>query len=82
MLVTTLLHYNIQLALLHRSPGVPMQSLINVFMYMLNHIDISLPTIIMGDFNEDICDTSLLVTCMSKDNNHQIVMTLLQIEEL
>ena len=47
---------NVQLALLDRSPSVSVQHLINTLIYMLNNIDPSLPTIVMGDFNEDLCE--------------------------
>ena len=54
---TTLLPDNtqIQVALLYRSPNIPLQALTNLLLTLLNHVSMSsLPCVILGDFNEDI----------------------------
>ena len=65
VLATTILLSNytyVQLVLLYRSPSVPIQSLISVLMYMFDIIDCSIPTIVMGDFNEDMSNYYLQST--------------------
>ena len=55
---TTLLLANntqIQIALLYRSPGIPLQALTSLLSRVLNHVSLSsLPCVIVGDFNEDV----------------------------
>lgn len=61
-----------------------MQSLTNVLFTLFNHIDCSIPTVVMGDFNEDIstyCYTNVdasqtqLLRWMLENGFHQIVRT-------
>ena len=82
LLITTVTLTNdfvMQLILLYRSPSVPMQSLINVMIMLFNNIDLLLPTLVIGDFNEDLTDSE---TCSNRflkfmmDNRFkQFVMT-------
>ena len=68
VLATTILLSNytyVQLVLLYRSPSVPIQSLISVLMYMFDIIDCSIPTLVMGDFNEDMSNYYLQSTAES-----------------
>ena len=68
VLATTILLSNytyVQLVLLYRSPSVPIQSLISVLMYMFDIIDCSIPTVVMGDFNEDMSNYYLQSTAES-----------------
>ena len=61
ILVTTLLlsdNLNVQIALLYRSPNVSAEYLITVLINMFNNIDSTLPTVLMGDFNEDMSEYS------------------------
>ena len=46
----------IQLALVYRSPSVPLATFVSVVTSLLNYLSQELPTIVMGDFNEDIID--------------------------
>lgn len=61
ILVTTLLlsnNRNVQIALLYRSPNVSVEYLITVLINMFNNIDATLPTVSMGDLNEDMSEYS------------------------
>ena len=78
-LSTTLLLANntqIQIALLYRSPSVPLQTLITTLSTIINHVSIyRLPCIILGDFNEDILQqlNGRIVTFMSNHGYTQLV---------
>ena len=74
--ITILLANNrpIQIALLYRSPSVPLQTLTSLLSRVLNHISTSLPSIVLGDFNEDILHTDCRITSfMSSHGYTQIV---------
>ena len=46
---------DIQIALLYRPPSVPTATLVTVLTTIVTHMSLStLPTIILGDFNEDL----------------------------
>ena len=68
---TTLLlakNKQIQIALLYRSPSVPLQILTSLLSRVFNHISTSsLPCVILGDFNEDVLHhtNSRIVSFMS-----------------
>jgi hypothetical protein len=75
-------NHHMQIALLYRSPSVSIEYFISVLTYMLNNIDTSLPTIIMGDFNEDLyihanhtSQTIQLLTFMSNNGYRQLINT-------
>ncbi len=72
---TTLLANNtpIQIALLYRSPSVPLQALTTILSTVLHHV--SMPCVILGDFNEDILQhtDSRIVSFMSSHGYTQLV---------
>ena len=76
---TTLLLANnaqIQIALLCRSPSVPLQTLTDLLSRVLNHISTSsLPCVILGDFNEDVLHhtDSRIMSFMSSHGYTQLV---------
>ena len=75
---TTILLANnrpVQIALLYRSPSVPLQTLTSLLSRVLNHISTSsLPSIVLGDFNEDVLHTDCRITSfMSSHGYTQIV---------
>ena len=76
---TTLLLLNnmpIQIALLYRSPSIPLQALTTLLSRVLNHVSLSsLPCILLGDFNEDILHqtNSIIVSFMSSHGYTQLV---------
>ena len=76
---TTLLLLNnmpIQIALLYRSPSVPLQALTTLLSRVLNHVSLSsLPCILLGGFNEDILHqtNSTIVSFMSSHGYTQLV---------
>ena len=76
---TTLLladNTQIQIALLYRSPSIPLQALTNLLSRVLNHVSVfSLPCVILGDFNEDILHQtdSRIVSFMSSHGYTQVV---------
>ena len=78
-LSTTLLLANntqIQIALLYRSPSIPLQTLTHLLSRVLNRISTSsLPCVILGDFNEDILHhtDSRIMSFMSSHGYTQIV---------
>ena len=80
-LSTTLLLSNntqIQVTLLYRSPSIPLQTLTDLLSRVLNRISTSsLPTIILGDFNEDVLhhteSDSRIMNFMSRHGYTQIV---------
>ena len=85
ILVTTLLlsnNRNVQIALLYRSPNVSVEYLITVLINMFNNIDSTLPTLLMGDFNEDMSEYSAqsaqivrLLRFMSDNGYDQLIKT-------
>ena len=76
---TTLLlakNKQIQIALLYRSPSVPLQTLTSLLSRVLNHLSTSsLPCVILGDFNEDVLlhTNSRIVSFMSSHGYTQLV---------
>ena len=48
-----------QMVLLYRSPQIPMQHLLTVLISVFNTLDFSLPSIVLGDFNEDFSPLAL-----------------------
>ena len=79
VIVTTLSLPNakcLQIALLYRSPSVPMQQLIVTLTGVLNDVSMSnVPTVILGDFNVDLLDQpqSPIVSLMSTHGYSQLV---------
>ena len=66
----------IQIALLYRSPSVPLQALTNLLSRVLNHVSMSsIPCVILGDFNEDLLhqNDSRIVSFMSSHGYTQLV---------
>ena len=66
----------IHVALLYRSPSVPLQTLTSLMSRVLNHVSrSSLPSVVLGDFNEDILhqSSSRVVTFMSSHGYTQVV---------
>ena len=66
----------IQLALVYRSPSVPVTMLLSVLSNILNtHLCHDLPTIVLGDFNDDIKDDthSKVLEFMSSNTYTQLV---------
>ena len=66
----------IHVALLYRSPSVPLQTLTSLMSRVLNHVSMSsLPSIVLGDFNGDILhqSNSRVVTFMSSHGYTQVV---------
>lgn len=76
---TTLLLHNasqIQLALLYRSPSVPLETLMSLLSRVINHVKASnIPCVILGDFNEDILHhtDSRIASFMSNHGYTQLV---------
>ena len=65
----------IQLALVYRSPSVPVATFVSVLTSLLSHLSQEVPTIIVGDFNEDIMDKkeSRILDFMSSNAYTQLV---------
>ena len=69
-----------QVVLLYRSPQIPMQHLLTVLISVFNTLDFSLPSIVLGDFNEDFSplalnepDTTRLSQVMRDHSYNQLV---------
>ena len=75
--ITILLANNrpIHIALLYRSPSVPLQTLTSLLSTVLNDISTSsLPSIVLGDFNKDVLHIDCRITSfMSSHGYTQIV---------
>ena len=73
--VTLTNHLTIQIVLIYRSPNIPLRNLIQAMMDLLNSIDFSLPTVIIGDINEDLLDdtANVFLTFMNENSYHQVV---------
>lgn len=65
----------IQIVLIYRSPNVPLRDLLQAMIDLLNSIDCFLPTIIIGDINEDVLDdtSNVFVTFMNENSYEQMV---------
>ena len=69
---------DIQIALLYRPPSVPTATYISVLTTIVAHMSLStLPTIILGDFNEDLYDNthSRILDIMSNNGYTQLVQS-------
>ena len=69
---------DIQIALLYRPPSVPTATYISVLTTIVAHMPLStLPTIILGDFNEDLYDSthSRILDIMSNNGYTQLVQS-------
>ena len=67
---------NLQIAVVYRSPSVPIATLTTLLTRLLRHVTVcAVPCVILGDFNEDIlhCQNSATVTLMSSFSFRQIV---------
>ena len=80
VLATRLCVHNtdIQIALLYRPPSVPIATFVTVLTTIVAHMSLSnLPTIILGDFNEDLYNNthSSILNIMNSSNFKQIVQS-------
>ena len=69
---------DIQIALLYRPPSIPTASFVTVLTTIVAHMSLStLPTIILGDFNEDLYDNthSHILDIMSNNGYTQLVQS-------
>ena len=69
-----------QMVLLYRSTQIPMQHLLTVLISVFNTLDLSLPSIVLGDFNEDFSplalnepDTTRLGRFMRDNSYNQLI---------